>query len=664
MDLGQTANLGRSYRPSSPSTSGLPTVGLWALALSLGLAAGLGAQESPSTFSDDVEVRLVEVEVHVTDRKGHPLAGLTQEHFELEVNGEVKEIEYFEAGLPGSSSQAGAEVDAKPSGRVAQPLYLAVYVDRRFMQPGEMESVRSQLRMLLENSLGAEDQVLLATADSTRMSVLQSYTGDHESVLELLEGLDGTDGADRLANKVAGVMRQLRQERRFNEAVRGRGNLRVAADFEAEEDDVVPIDPADRARRSDNPRTALLQVEKLTDEINGELSSVARQLGVLVNTLTGLPGRKQVLYLGGTLPVRAPFDLFQAWREVYDRSFDDSDFFRQGVANSDLGSRSLQDLTADSRRYTAGMDVFNSLAERAGAAEVTFHTVNLSSLNRSRASFTSSADVEIGSAGVGSTDALVNTGRRGLAMDDGLATLALYTGGRHESGTRKLGAYFAGLAGDLKARYLLGFTADPVVGEKQNIKVRLKPKGDRRLRRALVRHRSHFMVKSRAVELAERTLAYLMIDSPSANPLGVEVDVSAPEARAEDWRLNLKVKVPLAELVLVPDRGSHSGSLLIVATAGALERGFAPVMQARVPVRLSNRDLLTALGRMAEYELELRVPKDPGRVSITVRDEYAPLDSSVIAEVGKPDWLVEEEQESAAEASADDAAGSGLESKH
>ena len=385
------------------------------------------------------------------------------------------------------------------------------------------------------------------------------------------------------------------------------------------------------------------KIDTFSDRINGELAAVTTQLGQLVGSLSGLPGRKQVLYVGGSLPVRAPLDLFQAWRDIYNRPFNDSDYYRSSEREHNTHERFMLDNVSSKSRYMAGLEMFDNLGRAASAADVAFHTVNVALGRKARRLFSAAADVEVGSGGTDQSNlAGGGAGVGFLGAKDGLEALSLSTGGRHTADLKSLDSYFAGLAGDQQTRYILGFTADPMVGESQRIEVRLKKKkGDRRLRRAVTRHRQHFTVQSRKMELAARTLSHLMIETETENPLGIAIDVGAPEARAEDWRLKVKVRIPLAQLVLVPDRRSHSGQLAIYATAGTLEEGFAPILQAIVPVRLNNGDLLTALGREAEYELDLRVPEDPGRVAVTVLDEFAATESTVTASVGKPTWLPE-----------------------
>ncbi|MCY3971427.1 MAG: hypothetical protein OXG74_15955, partial [Acidobacteria bacterium] len=49
----------------------------------------------PDLFADVIDVRVVNVEVVVTDRKGNRIRGLEASDFELRVDGEPVPIEYF-----------------------------------------------------------------------------------------------------------------------------------------------------------------------------------------------------------------------------------------------------------------------------------------------------------------------------------------------------------------------------------------------------------------------------------------------------------------------------------------------------------------------------------------------------------------------------------------
>ena len=67
--------------------------------LAIGLAQVLAAQESasplPGVFGEVLDVRVVNLEVVVTDRQGIPIRGLQVSDFRLLVDGEEVPIGYF-----------------------------------------------------------------------------------------------------------------------------------------------------------------------------------------------------------------------------------------------------------------------------------------------------------------------------------------------------------------------------------------------------------------------------------------------------------------------------------------------------------------------------------------------------------------------------------------
>ena len=80
--------------------------------LPLMLASGSGrAQDvgSAGLFSETVEVRVVDVDVYVTDKKGLPVTDLTRDDFLLMVDGHEVDLAYF------SSYQASRVPEARRS---------------------------------------------------------------------------------------------------------------------------------------------------------------------------------------------------------------------------------------------------------------------------------------------------------------------------------------------------------------------------------------------------------------------------------------------------------------------------------------------------------------------------------------------------------------------
>src|SRR3954453_15240570 len=98
-------------------------------------------QPPPSIFGETIEVRVVNVEVVVTDKQGNRVAGFTPSDFRLKVDGKVVPIEFFNE-VRGGSAIALAESEASavkglPSLAPGSPVgtsYL-VFIDNLFSLP-------------------------------------------------------------------------------------------------------------------------------------------------------------------------------------------------------------------------------------------------------------------------------------------------------------------------------------------------------------------------------------------------------------------------------------------------------------------------------------------------------------------------------------------------
>lgn len=93
------------------------------LVLLMGLAAPLAlqSQEADRSFVDRVDVRLVEVEVVVTDKRGNRVTGMDRGDFRLLVDGREEPVEFFEEVVRTTSQEAVARVET-PGGPAPEPI--------------------------------------------------------------------------------------------------------------------------------------------------------------------------------------------------------------------------------------------------------------------------------------------------------------------------------------------------------------------------------------------------------------------------------------------------------------------------------------------------------------------------------------------------------------
>ncbi|MEM1205578.1 MAG: VWA domain-containing protein [Acidobacteriota bacterium] len=607
--------------PASPPSAS------WLLALLLTaiLPASVWGNEP---IVDSLEVRSVELDVWITDRRGQPISGLGADDLELEVDGVPLDFELWGSPDPGIPSPVGppalSESDARSTvapprldGALeprralrGQPLNLVVLIDQRYLEPSELEAAREPLARFLAQGLGARDRAMLVTAGEG-LEVLQPFTTLPQLVIDRLGEVRPSGGGGRLRRQVGRLRSEIQRRR-------------------AAENEFRQVDPATNRRTSakSGPRSYRGQIDAFHARAMADLQITADQMVDLVRSLSGLPGRKAVLYLGGRLPVRDAHGLFEAWRTAFGRLRETEDVSGSTDVERESRDGNLFNALADGSRFLAPTRMFEAVATEASVAGVVLHVVDLSGSGR-RSGSASPGDVSVRSAGSGAGGLAQLEMQRSLRSGPGAGLLALGTGGRTLVRDRGFAERLGTLKGDFGRSYVLSFLPPPV-GAKvaaHRVEVRLA----QRRRGAEIRHRRHVVIKSLDQEMAERTSSALLPAAPTSNPLEVEIEVGEAQA-GEDGalRLPLRVRVPLSRLALVPDRHAHGGRLSVFFAAGGLGRGIGPVRKDLVPVRIANQELLTALGRRVDYRTEIDVPPGAGRIAVTVRDDYRPLDATVV----------------------------------
>lgn len=153
-------------------------------------AFGQAAPDAPrDTFSDIIDVRVVEVEVVVTDRGGLRVPDLTASDFKLLVDGEPTPIEYFSevrggalVETDGSESSNGSGAEEVLPAEIEDPgrNYL-VFIDDYFTD-------RRYRHRLLGNLIGnvgflrPSDQMAIVRFEGYGLEVLSPWTSSHEDL--------------------------------------------------------------------------------------------------------------------------------------------------------------------------------------------------------------------------------------------------------------------------------------------------------------------------------------------------------------------------------------------------------------------------------------------------------------------------------------------------
>lgn len=168
--------------------------GILAAFLSHGLAAGLAAQESvlpPAEFlfGEELEVRVVNLEVVVEDRRGNRVGGLGPDEFRLFVDGEPVAVDYFTEILANRAVERETG-DAPPGigGGDVVPTHYLIFVDDDHTGVAMRRPVLNGLIRDLDG-LGINDEVAVVVRSRRLLETLSDFTTDREATRRALETL-------------------------------------------------------------------------------------------------------------------------------------------------------------------------------------------------------------------------------------------------------------------------------------------------------------------------------------------------------------------------------------------------------------------------------------------------------------------------------------------
>lgn len=259
----------------------------WALSI-LAILTALPAlaqqpQEPASVFGEQIDVRVVNVEVVVTDKQGNRVTGLGPGDFRLRVDGKEVPIQYF-TEVRGGQAVAAEEAGSGQSGAVAGLPALApgspvgtsylVFIDDYFSIAARRDEV---LRSLMDSlgHLGPEDRMAVVAFDGRKLDMLSNWSDSDRAL---------SRGFQQAMGRPAYGFQRLAELRTFEASRRLTGTLGTV----------------DR-------RSAFANRVDLEEQSYMELiaDQVGRSVMAAVSTMRGFaapPGRKVLILLSGGWP--------------------------------------------------------------------------------------------------------------------------------------------------------------------------------------------------------------------------------------------------------------------------------------------------------------------------------------------------------------------------
>ena len=545
---------------------------LSALGLIVASRAVTQTEVASGIYADTVDVRVVNVEVFVTDKKGRRVEGLTREDFELRENGKPVEITNFYA-VAGSSPSRAARPAAPPGVEPSAPeapdettrlgdqqLFLVIYVDNFNSRPLTRNRALRELRaFLVESRFGPDDRFMVVSYDRS-LNERHPPTTDKQTILSTLFEIESVTGHGRNSD---------RERRQMLDEI-----------YDAEELGEVSA-------------LAGLYADSVYHDLNESIDALKQ----FVDSLAGLPGRKAVIYLSDGISMRAGEDIFTALSDRFDQP-----------------NEEMRALNYDASRR------FRTIANQANANRITLYAVDASGLR-----IHGNADVQSYHAERGSEVESVHVSN----LQDPLFYMANETGGQVIANTNNFEPLLARFGDDFSSYYSLGFTPT-TSGTGRYRSIEVKVKGRKNLK---IRHREGYRDKSLANRISESTLAALRYGVES-NPLGVELKFGPGSRQSDDrYLMPIVIEIPMRRLSFFPAEDRHRSLLRLYLSARNEEGEISPVEEISHPIDIPQADMERA--REHSYELRHTLMMRPGRhlVAIGVRDEIGAVTSVVVGGV-------------------------------
>jgi VWFA-related protein len=524
----------------------------------LGAATVFAQQPPPSlpTFSESVEVRVLNLDVDVSDSKGNPVTDLKREDFTLKIGGKPVPIDYFTLvnqgtiHAPDLATAAPDQILAtyKQGDEAFVPRNFLVYVDLGYLPAGQRNYALNAIRDLATR-LGPNDAIRVVVFDRSP-SVLVDWTTSKEVVLTALTDIE---------RQGVGISR-----------------------LQAQEQALAQITSMGAGRRNASSRVTIAR--QYGQEVGAEIEDMIHSMQSELVTLTPLNGKRAFLFVTGGFEYQPGYVMAQYA----------SGNFLPTMANIDI------------RQIPTRL---SAMIQRANSDQVTFYTVDATGLT---------GDGTPASAGSPATNVLAIEQRPNLrfqAQQDrqaGLIQMADETGGLALLNTNDFRGGLSRIYQQVSTYYTLGVTLSKLgITSYEKIEVAVSRPG------LTVRARKGILPLSETQRVSNRARATMETDlSYNAIPAKIQTEPATPDKKY--FILPITVLVPANALTFVPDGDKESaraefyiGSVDEKGNTSDLSRQETTF---QVPAGQAKSDALV------RYAAQLQTKKGNYRIVVNVRD--------------------------------------------
>ena len=531
-----------------------------AVTLSIVLLAAIAFAQA-TFFSEDIEVRVTNVDVIVTGRDGKPVTGLKKEDFEIYENGVKKEISNFLElrGGPNAvlTTEAMPRPDVAASEQDIRRRDITIFIDNSAIQPFRRNEVLGQLDAFVKQNVRGGDTVAIASWMNSLKIELEP-TSDPAAVEGVIARLKSHSNLDTLSASREGFYQRIAAIRRAY----------------ADQGELPPWDEA------------LNEARALAMQIAHEMNRRQSALQSVIAWRRGVDGRK-VLVL-----VTSEFDEYPAYQEFA---------FLDSIKDQFTNPSGLAIVPMSEAREYELRSLVNDIVTTANSAGVTLYPID-------------TAGKEAGVRNRDITSTRVMTAQSPTPQT--LRAIAADTGGMAMSGSDNWKLAFDTISNDIQTYYSIGYRSE---GERKdqmkNIDVKLKGK------KFSVRTRRAVIERSITSEMYDAVAANLFRPS-GTNDLAITAAAGTSSPKDEESVVvPLTITIPIAKLTLVPEGTDLTARYQIYAAFVRKDGVVSKVAQHPQVLRFPAE----SLKRRKDLTVKLDVTADARTeaVSIGVMDELS-----------------------------------------
>lgn len=521
----------------------------------------------------EVEVIVTNVHVVVTDKKGKRITGLKPENFEIYEDGllqkltnfyEVKGMEVYTSVPDKEKKEPSVPLQPLPVKSAQIRNKIIIYFDNWQLHPMNRNWSIKRLESFIHNNFSAEDSDSqgMIVCLGQELEIVQGFTSNEWQLIQGINKVKGRTGQSLLRIREKD---ELRKE--LNRMVSETGTIDMWENYER----------------------ALGYARNYVGAEQNDVLYSLKSLSALIEYLTGIEGKKILIYVSDGLPLNPGEEVFA--------------FLDQAFSKYQARSEALNyDVT----------QFFKELTEKCNANEIALYPINAQGLE----SLVLSADKDSGWNIYARGGGMVKPTSR--VKNDALKLMADDTGGLAVLNTNDIESGLKKIEGDLQFYYSLGYRSPHREDDKYHqIQVKLKGVEEK----YDVRVRKGYTQVSAENKIKEAVFSRLFLHR-QYNPMRVMVQLMPLEPRPGSDRLclNIKLLIPIKNLTLLPREKDYIGQIKVYIVLMDSKNDISPCHELTEDIVIPAKDYKVALQSSYPYLAEMYVNQDDYIFSVAVKD--------------------------------------------